>query len=90
MSKAFSKIEKYMIASDVATRDGIGVEIYSGDEMILEIFRDDTKKKNEVTMYRRDLDLDLVEQAIALFRKEIPQGFQGSDNTIQRFLWGMK
>jgi hypothetical protein len=76
MSKEFSKIEKYMIASDVVTRDGIGVEIYSGDEMILEVFRDDAKKKNEVTMYRRDLDLDLVEQAIALFRKEIPQEFQ--------------
>ena len=75
MSKQFSKIEKYIIASDVGGRDGIGVEIYSGEEMVLEVFRDDTKK-NEVTLYQRDLDLELVEQAIALFRKEIPQEFQ--------------
>lgn len=76
MSNEFNKIEKYIIASDVSSRDGIGVEIYSGDEMLLEVFRDDSKKRNEITLYHRDLDLDLVEQAIALFRREIPQEFQ--------------
>jgi len=76
MNSKFNKIEKYVIASDVSSRDGIGVEIYSGDEILLEVFRDDTKKRNEVTLYHRDLELELVEQAIALFRKEIPQEFQ--------------
>ena len=76
MNKEFKKIEKYVIASDISSRDGIGVEIYSGDEVILEVFRDDTKKRNEITLYHRDLDLELVEQAIALFRQEIPQEFQ--------------
>jgi hypothetical protein len=76
MNIDFSKIEKYVIASDVGSRDGIGVEIYSGETMLLEIFRDDTKKKMEVTLYQKELDLELVEQAIALFKKEIPSEYE--------------
>ena len=76
MNIDFSKIEKYVIASDVGSRDGIGVEIYSGETMIMEIFRDDTKKKMEVTLYQKELDLELVEQAIALFKKEIPNEYE--------------
>lgn len=77
MDEEFPKIEKYIVASDVSDRDGIGVEIYSGKEMLLEVFRDDTKKTREVTLYKKDLDLDLelVEQSIALFKKEIPWEF---------------
>ncbi|MFB2636951.1 hypothetical protein ACE02P_02795 [Shewanella bicestrii] len=71
-----SKIEKYVIASDVGSRDGIGVEIYSGETMLMEIFRDDTKKKMEVTLYQKELDLELVEQAIALFKKEISNEYE--------------
>jgi hypothetical protein len=76
MNIDFSKIEKYVIASNVGSRDGIGVEIYSGETMLLEIFRDDTKKKMEVTLYQKELDLELVEQAIALFKKEIPSKYE--------------
>lgn len=32
------------IVSDVNQRDGIGVEIYQDNELIVEIFRDDVKK----------------------------------------------
>ncbi len=71
-----SKIEKYVIASDVGSRDGIGVEIYSGETMLMEIFRDDTKKKMEVTLYQKELDLELVEQAIALVKREIPNEYE--------------
>ena len=76
MNKKFPKVEKYLIASEVGDRDGIGVEVYSGKEMILEVFRDDSKKTREVTLYKKDLDLELVEQTIALFKKEIPWDFQ--------------
>jgi hypothetical protein len=76
MTKDFSRIEKYVIASDVGSRDGIGVEIYSAETMIMEIFRDDTKKRIEVTLYQKELDLELVEQAIALFKKEIPSEYE--------------
>ena len=72
----YSKIEKYVVASDVGCRDGIGIEVYSGNKMLLEVFRDDTKKTREVTLYKKELDLELVEQAITLFKKEIPWEFQ--------------
>ncbi|MRJ43287.1 MULTISPECIES: hypothetical protein [Idiomarinaceae] len=72
----YSKIEKYVVASDVCSRDGIGIEVYSGNNMLLEVFRDDTKKTREVTLYKKELDLELVEQAVALFKKEIPWEFQ--------------
>ncbi len=73
----FSKIEKYIVASDVgADRDGIGIEVYSGNKMLLEIFRDDTNKTRDVTLHKKGLDLELVEQAIALFKQEIPWEFQ--------------
>jgi hypothetical protein len=53
-----------VVASDVNTRDGIGVEIYQADELIIEIFRDDTKKSREVTLFKRDVSLELVEESI--------------------------
>jgi hypothetical protein len=76
MDNSFSKIENYIVASDVSNRDGIGVEIYSGKELLLEVFRDDTKKTREVTLYKKNLNLELVEKAITLFKKEIPWKFQ--------------
>ncbi len=73
----FSKIPEYTIASDVsAERDGIGIEIYQDNQLLLEVFRDDRKKRREVTLYQPALDLELVEQAIALFKQEIPWDFQ--------------
>ncbi len=68
-----------VIASDVLHRDGIGVEIYLGEELVLEIFRDDTKKAREVTLYKRDLPLELVEKSIAVFKREIPWDFINDD-----------
>ncbi|WP_235423422.1 hypothetical protein [Pseudoalteromonas luteoviolacea] len=66
-----------MIASDVSNgRDGIGVEIYFKGKLILEIFRDDTKKSREVTTYDKDIPLEVVEASIELFKKEIPWDFQ--------------
>ncbi len=61
-----------LVASDVGKRDGIGIEIYQNDEIILEIFRDDTKKTREVNLYKQDVPLDLIEKSIEIFRKEIP------------------
>lgn len=69
------QINKWVIASDVSGRDGIGIELYQSDELILEIFRDDTKKSREVKMYKKDVPLALIEDAISKFRKEIPWEF---------------
>ncbi len=73
----FSKIPQYTIASDGgAERDGIGIEIYQDNQLLLEVFRDDSKKRREVTLYQPALDLELIEQAIALFKQEISWDFQ--------------
>lgn len=65
------------IASDVSNgRDGIGVEVYFKGVLIIEIFRDDTKKSREVTTYEKDIPLEVIEASIELFKKEIPWDFQ--------------
>ena len=70
------EIESYTIASDVGDRDGIGVEFYCHGKMIMEIFRDDTKRTREVTLYKKELPIDLVEKAIQIFKQEIPEEFE--------------
>jgi hypothetical protein len=69
------QINKWVIATDVSGRDGICIELYQSDELILEIFRDDTKKSREVTMYKKDVPLALIEDSISKFKKEIPWEF---------------
>jgi len=65
-----------IIASDVSgDRDGIGVEIYRDDKIIIEIFRDDTKRTRTVTFFQQDISLDLLEESIQTFKKEIPWNF---------------
>ena len=66
----------WTIASDVGTRDGIGIELVMDGQMILEIFRDDTKKSREITLYKNDVPRSVVEEAIARFKKEIPWDYQ--------------
>ncbi len=65
----------YVVASDVSQRDGVGIEVYLDGELILELFRDDTQHTREVTTYRKEVPLEIVEHAIALFKKEIPWNF---------------
>ena len=76
METEFLEIESYTIASDVGGRDGIGVEYYCHGIMIMEIFRDDTKRTREVTLYKKELPLALIERAIKIFKHEIPEEFE--------------
>ncbi|MNR21139.1 hypothetical protein D3C85_1380220 [compost metagenome] len=64
-----------IVASDVNLRDGIGVEIYRNDELVVEIFRDDTKLTRMVTIYKQEIGLDFLEECIEIFKKEIPWDF---------------
>lgn len=64
-----------IVASDVSDRDGIGVEIYRKDELVLEIFRDDTEKTRTITVFKKNISLELMEEAIAIFKNEIPWDF---------------
>lgn len=67
--------DRVIIASDVNERDGIGVEIYRDDNLVIEIFRDDTKRTRTVTLYQQEISLDLLEESIQTFKKEIPWDF---------------
>jgi hypothetical protein len=74
ISMSFPK-DRTIVASDVNLRDGIGVEIYRNDELVIEIFRDDTKLTRIVTIYKQEIGLDLLEESIGIFKKEIPWDF---------------
>ena len=71
--------DRFEIASDVNSRDGIGVEIYKDNKLKVEIFRDDTKRNRIISIFDEDkfidIPLDLMEEAIKIFKKEIPWDF---------------
>ena len=52
--------DRTVIASDVSQRDGIGVEVYRNDELVVEIFRDDIKSTRTVTIFKKDISLELL------------------------------
>jgi len=72
--------DRVIIASDVSDRDGIGVEIYRNDKLVIEIFRDDTKLTRNVILFQQDISLELLEESIANFKKEIPWDFIDYEN----------
>lgn len=67
--------KSWVVASDVGSRDGIGIELSLDDQIVLEIFRDDTKKTREVTFFQKEVTLALLEESIEKFKKEIPWEF---------------
>tara|TARA_R110002020_G_scaffold393527_1_gene603708 strand:- start:517 stop:795 length:279 start_codon:yes stop_codon:yes gene_type:complete len=73
--------DRVIIASDVNERDGIGVEIYRNDELIAEIFRDDTEKTRKIRIFKENISLELMEECIQTFKKEIPWEFIKYDET---------
>ena len=68
---------KLIIASDVI-RDGIGLEIWekSSNSMIIEIFRNDSKRQIEFFSEKVDVPLDLIEKGIEIFNEKIGRDFQ--------------
>jgi len=67
--------DRVVVASDVNPRDGIGVEIYRDDELVVEIFRDDRDRTRTVTVFKESISLELIEESIQIFKKEIPWNF---------------
>lgn len=67
--------DRIIIASDVNERDGIGVEIYRDNKLIIEIFRDDTEKTRTVTLFKKAVPLEFIEESIKTFKEEIPWDF---------------
>lgn len=75
--------DRTIVASDVNERDGIGVEIYRNDELVVKIFRDDTKLTRTVTVFKKDISLELLEESINIFKKEIPWDFINYDESTE-------
>ena len=69
------KPDRIIIASDVNKRDGIGIEVYRKDKLVLEIFRDDTDRKRTITIFQENVPLELMEDSIKTFKNEIPWDF---------------
>jgi hypothetical protein len=65
----------YIVASDVGTRDGIGLETYVNGDLLLEIFRDDSERRTYITAYANMIDLDVIEASIAQFKARIDAGY---------------
>ena len=72
--------DRVIIASDVSGRDGVGIEIYRNDKLVIEIFRDDTKLTRTVKLFQQDISLELLEESIKTFKKEIPWDFIDYEN----------
>ena len=54
------KKDRIEIVSDVNDRDGIGIEVYRENELILEIFRDDSKRTRTITTYKKEISVELM------------------------------
>lgn len=70
-----TSVDQVVIASDVNKRDGIGVEIWAENNLIAEIFRDDTKKTRTITLYQKEVSLEFMEECIKIFKEKIPFDF---------------
>ncbi len=65
-----------IIASNVSQgNDGIGIEIWRNDELLILIFRDDTKKTRTVNTFNQNISLELIEKSIEIFKSKIPWDF---------------
>ena len=62
-------------ASNVSTRDGIGVEISYKGKLVCEIFRDDTDRTRTVWLASQEVPLEDLEGFIQIFKDKIDWDF---------------
>lgn len=61
----------YVVASDVRSRDGIGLETYINGGLAMEIFRDDTEKRTYMTLFCGNIDIGVLEDSIEQFKQRV-------------------
>ena len=71
-------------ASDVSSRDGIGVEISRDGKLICEIFRDDSDRDRTVWLAEKSVALEELEGFIQIFREEIDWKFIDYDEPSEQ------
>lgn len=71
----FYEKDRVVFASECTDeRNGIGMELYRNGKLAMIIFRDDERKTRTVRLFG-EISLDVVEQGIEIFKKEIPWDF---------------
>lgn len=60
---------RYVVASDVSSRDGVGLETYVDGDLVMEIFRDDSERRIYVTLFASCVDLAVIEASMARFKE---------------------
>ncbi|MEP2448049.1 hypothetical protein A8B79_14320 [Balneola sp. EhC07] len=63
------------VVSDISERDGMGIEVWSKEKILIEIFRDDENADFTITLFEEALPLKLVEESIEYFKREISKEF---------------
>ena len=70
---------RVVIASNSNERDGLGIEVQDNTkevvEILIDIFRDDENDRYTITLFEKNLPLELIEESIEYFKKEIPSEF---------------
>ncbi len=65
------------LASDV-NRDGLGVELLAGDEVVAEVFRCDADHSLIITTFDNDVPLVVIEELIAMARNRLQEFEDGT------------
>ena len=60
----------FVVASDINPRDGIGIEMYFDEKLVMEVFRDDTARTRQVRLFAEYLPFESVEQYMRRFKEE--------------------
>ena len=75
--KTFPEPFQYQVVSDVI-RDGISVELISGDQVVAEVFRFDADRSLILTTFDNNLPLIVIEQLIAVARENLQASDDGT------------
>ncbi len=60
--------EEILVVND--ERNGLGMEVWQNNDLILEIFRDDKFKTRTITFFKKEISLEKIEEYIERFKKD--------------------
>lgn len=60
--------EEILVVND--ERNGLGMEVWQNNDLILEIFRDDKFKTRTITFFKKEISLEKMEEYIERFKKD--------------------
>ena len=66
-----SNKEEILIISDTNERDGMGMEVWKNDKLILEIFTEDSKKTRTITFYEKEISFEDMERYMIRYKKDL-------------------